>query len=63
MSELNATVRGWVCYFHYRNSISAQRKLRYHLEERMTAHLRKRHKVRNWNPGYVKFPRKTLYER
>ena len=63
VNEINATVRGWVGYFHYRNSINAQRKLRYHLEERLIAHLRKRHKVRNWKSGYVKFPNRSLYEK
>jgi group II intron reverse transcriptase/maturase len=63
VNEVNATVRGWVGYFHYRNSVTAQKKLRFHLEERLIAHLRKRHKVRDRKVGYAKFPRKSLYER
>ena len=63
VNEVNAAVRGWVGYFHYRNSISGLKKLKYHLEERLRVHLRKRHKVRNWKSGYIKFPNKMMYER
>ena len=46
MNEVNATVRGWVGYFHYRNCSSALKSLRHHVEERLRTHLRKRHKVK-----------------
>ena len=37
--------------------------LRYHLEQRLMTHLRKRHKVRDRKAGYVRFPQRVLYER
>jgi len=63
VKEVNATVRGWVGYFHYRNCSKALGQLRCHTEERMRTHLRKRHKVRNLKTGYVRFPSRLLYER
>ncbi len=63
VNELNATVRGWVGYFHYRNSSRTLQKVRNHLEQRLITHLRKRHKVRDRKAGYVKFPNRSLYER
>jgi RNA-directed DNA polymerase len=59
--ELNATVRGWVGYFHYRNCSKILGKVRTHVEQRLMTHLRKRHKVRDRIMGYVKFPRRSLY--
>lgn len=63
VNEVNATARGWVGYFHYRNSSRTLQKVRNHLEQRLTTHLRKRHKVRDRIAGYVKFPARSLYER
>ena len=63
VNEVNATVRGWVGYFHYRNCSQTLGLVRYHLEERLITHLRKRHKVRNRKAGYVRFPQRALYER
>ena len=63
VNEVNATVRGWVGYFHYRNSSRTLQKVRNHLEQRLITHLRKRHKVRSRQAGYVRFPNKSLYER
>jgi len=63
VNEVNATARGWVGYFHYRNSSRTLQKVRNHLEQRLTTHLRKRHKVRDRIAGYAKFPAKSLYER
>jgi group II intron reverse transcriptase/maturase len=45
VNEVNSTVRGWVDYFHYRNSSRTLQKVRNHLEQRLITHLRKRHKV------------------
>lgn len=61
--EVNATVRGWVGYFHYRNCSRTLQKVRNHLEQRLITHLRKRHKVRDRKAGYVRFPNRSLYER
>jgi len=63
VKEVNATVRGWVGFFHYRNCSKALGQIRSHVEERLITHLRKRHKVRNRKAGYVRFPNRLLYER
>lgn len=63
VKEINATVRGWVGYFHYRNCSKSLSQIRHHVEERLITHLRKRHKVRNRMTGYVRFPNRWLYER
>ncbi|MRR59379.1 MAG: group II intron reverse transcriptase/maturase [Deltaproteobacteria bacterium] len=63
VNEVNATVRGWVGYFHYRNCSKSLTRLKSHVEERLRTHLRKRHKVRERKAGYVLFPIGTLYEK
>jgi RNA-directed DNA polymerase len=62
VNEVNATVRGWVGYFHYRNCSQSLGQVRYHLEQRMMTQLRKRYKVRDRKAGYAKFPHRSLYE-
>ena len=61
VSELNATVRGWVGYFHVRNCSKKLAQVRRHLEERMRTHLRKRHKIRDRKTGYIRFTDRDLY--
>ncbi|MBW6511449.1 MAG: group II intron reverse transcriptase/maturase [Desulfuromonadaceae bacterium] len=61
VNEVNAMVRGWVGYFHYRNCSQTLGRIRNHLEQRLITHLRKRHKVRDRNAGYVRFPNRSLY--
>lgn len=61
VNEVNATIRGWVGYFHYRNCSSVLKSLRYHTEERLRTHLRKRHKVRDRGAGYFRFSSRMLY--
>jgi group II intron reverse transcriptase/maturase len=63
VKEVNAMVRGWVGYFHYRNCSQTLGRIRNHLEQRLNTHLRKRHKVRDRNAGYARFPSRALYER
>ena len=63
VNEVNATVRGWVGHFHYRNCSKTLTHVRRHVEERLRTHLRKRHKVRDRNAGYVLFRDRTLYEK
>jgi RNA-directed DNA polymerase len=63
VNEVNATVRGWVGYFHYRNCSKAMGQVRRHVEQRLITHLRKRHKVRDRNAGYARFKCRALYER
>lgn len=61
VNEVNAMVRGWVGYFHYRNCSKTLSRIRNHLEQRLIIHLRKRHKVRDRKAGYVRFPNRSLY--
>jgi RNA-directed DNA polymerase len=63
VKNVNRSLRGWVNYFHYRNSSDKMSEVRNHAEERLRTHLRKRHKVRNRKAGLVKYPRRDLYER
>jgi group II intron reverse transcriptase/maturase len=63
VNEVNAMVRGWVGYFHYRNCSQTLTRIRNHLEQRLNTHLRKRHKVRDRKTGYVRFPNRSLYEK
>ena len=63
IGEVNATLRGWVGYFHYRNGSSVFARLRYHIEERLRTHLRKRHKIKNRGTGLILFKNDTLYTR
>ncbi len=53
VNEVNATVRGWIGYFHYRNCSRTLGLLRNHVEQRLITHLRKRRKVRDRKAGYV----------
>jgi group II intron reverse transcriptase/maturase len=63
VKEVNAVVRGWVGYFHLRNCSKALGHVRWHLEERMRTHLRKRHKVRDRGTGNHRFTNRDLYEK
>jgi hypothetical protein len=63
VETLNQYVRGWVGYFHYRNSSTVFGRVKWHLEERLRTHLRKRHKLKSRAAGYVQFPNQRLYAR
>jgi len=63
VKELSQRLRGWSGYFHYRNCTKVFRQVRWHAEERVQTHLRKRHKIRNRMTGYRRFPTPDLYER
>jgi group II intron reverse transcriptase/maturase len=63
VGELNATVRGWVGYFHLRNCSKSLTRVRGHLEERMRTHLRRRHKIRDRKTGNTRFTERELYAR
>ncbi len=63
VNEVNAAVRGWVGYFHYRNCSRTLALIKSHVEPRLVTHLRKRHKVRDWKAGYIKFSNRVLYEK
>jgi RNA-directed DNA polymerase len=61
IGSVNATLRGWVNYFHYRNSCSALGKVKAHAEERLRIHLMNRHKVKVRRIGLGRFPSQQLY--
>ena len=61
MERLNEALRGWVGYFHYRNSSRSLQQLKGHAEQRVRIHLTKRHKVRT--KGYSRFPNQLLYQK
>ena len=63
VGEMNRSLRGWVNYFHYRNSTRVMCQVRFHAEERLRTHLRKRRKVRNRSSGFCRFPVYDLYRR
>jgi len=63
IESMSASLRGWVSYFHYRNSNGVLEKVKVHAEERLRAHLMKRHKVRDRGIGLGRFPSQLLYER
>lgn len=63
VGAVNATVRGWVGYFHFKNCSKALEHVRGHVEERLRTHLRKRYKVRDRKTGYARFGNQVLYEK
>ncbi|MGO9021418.1 MAG: group II intron reverse transcriptase/maturase [Syntrophobacteraceae bacterium] len=62
VGAVNAVVRGWVGYFHYKNCSKALEHVRGHVEERLRTHLRKRHKVRDRKAGFARFGNQALYD-
>ena len=63
VGSVNRSLRGWVNYFHYRNSSKTMGKVRYHAEERLRTHLMKRHKVKDRKVALCRFPYHDLYGR
>ena len=63
VGNVNRSLRGWVNYFHYRNSNRAMSKVRTHAEDRLRPHLRKRHKIKARGTGFRRFPSADLDER
>jgi len=61
--NMNASLRGWVGYFHYRNSSKVLDKVKTQAEERLRTHLMRRHKVKDRGTALKRFPRQTLYTR
>jgi RNA-directed DNA polymerase len=60
---VNRSLSGWANYFHYRNSNQAMEKVKTHAEQRVRAHLMKRHKVKVRGIGEGRFPIVNLYWR
>lgn len=63
MQRINEALRGWVGYFHYRNSSRRLEQLKRHAEQRVRIHLSRRYKVRRQWMGYIKYPNRLLYQR
>lgn len=61
VGSMNATLRGWANYFHYRNSSKVLDKVRNHAEQRLRTHLMKRHKVKDRGAGISRFTSQQLY--
>ncbi len=63
VGTVNRSLRGWVNYFHYRNSSVTMSKVKTHAEDRLRTHLMKRHKIKDRGTGLRRFPQADLYER
>jgi len=63
VEEVNMALRGWVNYFHYRNCSNSLAHLKWHVEERLRTHLRKRHQHRDRGTAYIRFAKRHLYEK
>lgn len=63
VENVNRSLKGWVNYFHYRNSNHGLEKVKTHAEQRMRIHLMKRHKVKDRGIGEGHFPSVDLYRR
>ncbi len=63
VGSMNATLRGWSNYFHYRNSSQVLGKVKTHVEERLRTHLMNRHKVKDRGTGIGRFPSLEFYTR
>jgi len=63
VENVNRSLRGWVNYFHYRNSSRVMSEVKRYTEERLRTHLMKRHKVKDRGSGYGQFPDRELYDR
>ena len=61
VGRMNASLRGWSGYFHYRNSNGVLEKVKTHTEECLRKHLMKRHKVKDRGIGLGRFPSQQLY--
>jgi len=61
--NVNRSLKGWVIYFHYRNSSQGLEKVKTHAEQRLRTHLRKRYKVKDRGIGEGRFPSADLYRR
>jgi RNA-directed DNA polymerase len=63
VENVNRILRGWVNFFHYKNSSQVMEKVKTHAEQRLRAHLMNRHKVRDRGIGEGRFPSVDLYRR
>ena len=63
VENVNRSLKGWVNYFHYRNSHLVMEKVKTHAEQRLRIQMMKRHKVKDRGIGEGRFPSVELYER
>lgn len=61
VAEVNRSLRGWCEYFHYRNSTAVFGHVKWHVEERMRTHLRRRFKLHSRYQAYYQLPTAKLY--
>jgi group II intron reverse transcriptase/maturase len=61
VAEVNRSLRGWSEYFHYRNSTGVFGDVKWHVEERLRAHLRRRFKLHSRAQAYHRLPTSKLY--
>ena len=61
--EVNRSLRGWSGYFHYRNSTGVFGHVKWHVEERLRTHLRRRFKLVSRAQAYHHLPTSKLYGR
>jgi RNA-directed DNA polymerase len=61
VEEVNASLRGWVDYFHYGNCSRVLAAVKAHAEKRLHIQLHRRHRVKSWGTAFAKYPAKALY--
>lgn len=61
VAEVNRGLRGWSEYFHYRNSTAVFGHVKWHVEERLRTHLRRRFKLHSRCQAYHHLPSSKLY--
>jgi len=63
VEEVNMSLRGWSGYFHYRNCTGVFGEVKWHVEERMRTHLRRRFKLHSRAQAQHHLPSSKLYGR
>jgi len=63
MDQVNKSLRGWTGYFHHLHCGKVFAQLKEHVHQRLCTHLRRRHKIRDREAGFIRFPRRVLYEK
>jgi RNA-directed DNA polymerase len=61
VEEVNMSLRGWSGYFHYRNCTGVLGEVKWHVEERMRTHLRRRFKLHSRAQAQHHLPSSNLY--
>ena len=61
VKHLNTSLRGWVSYFHFRNSSKVFEKVKTQAEQRLRTHQMRRHKIKGRVIALLRSPRQKLY--